>query len=226
MCGRVIVDYDENMDVANGTELKAWMLQRPEGYEPSWNLKPTQGLPIALTSDKDGERHFDLAHWGIIPPWNKDGKPKFTFNARSETLLEKPTFKPSMKAQRCVVPVSGFYEWTGPKSKRIPHAIFGPQAILPMAGLYRWWKSPEEEWVLTATIITRASTGVMEPLHDRMPVFLADELITDWLDPETVGDELLLAAASEGAVGISEQLHEWEVRPLRGDGPELIEPAA
>jgi putative SOS response-associated peptidase YedK len=225
MCGRVIVDYDENMDVAGGTELAEWLTARPEGYEPSWNLPPTRDIPVALTSAKDGEKRFELAHWGIIPPWNKDGKPRFTFNARVEGLLEKNTFAPSVKAQRCVVPVSGFYEWTGPKGKRTPHAIFGPRPLLPMAGLYRWWKSPDGEWVLTATILTRASAGVMESLHDRMPVFMADELLRDWLAPETDGDQLLVDAVSEASVPASEQLLEWAVRPLRGDGPELIEPA-
>jgi putative SOS response-associated peptidase YedK len=79
--------------------------------------------------------------------------------------------------------------------------------------------------VLTATILTRASAGVMESLHDRMPVFMADELLRDWLAPETDGDQLLVDAVSEASVPASEQLLEWAVRPLRGDGPELIEPA-
>ena len=229
MCGRVIVDYDENMDVASGTELSAWMQQRPEGYEATWNLKPTQDLPIALTDHKTGERQLRYAYWSLVPIWSKELKTKFpTFNARSETVTEKASFKNPVKGRRCVIPVSGFYEWTGPKGKRTPHAIFGPAPVIPMAGLYSWWHEPgagdDEGWHLTATILTRASAGVMADLHDRMPVFMSDELLHDWLDPQTEGDRLLVDAVSEAAVPISEQLREWPVAPLRGDGPELIEP--
>ncbi|WP_336652354.1 MULTISPECIES: SOS response-associated peptidase [unclassified Leucobacter] len=230
MCGRVIVDYDENMDVAGGSELAKWLMARPTGYEPSWNVKPTQQIPVALTSTKDGAKRFEMAHWSLVPPWAKEMKSRYpTFNARSEQLSEKATFKGPLKRQRCVIPVTGFYEWTGPKTARTPHAIFGLAQILPMAGLYSWWREPDaaesEGWHLTATILTRASAGVMESLHDRMPVFMAEELVRDWLDPETEGDQLLVDAVSEASIPISEQLREWAVRPLRGDGPELIEPA-
>lgn len=229
MCGRVIVDYDENMAVASGTELAEWMQARPAGYEPSWNLKPTQPIPAAFTDHKDGLKRLEYAYWSLVPIWSKELKTKFpTFNARSETAAEKASFKASVKNRRCVIPVTGFYEWTGPKSARIPHAIFGPDPIIPMAGLYSWWHEPgagdDEGWHLTATILTRASAGVMKPIHDRMPVFLADELLEDWLDPNTVGDQLLLDAASETSLPLSEQLREYEVAPLRGDGPELILP--
>lgn len=225
MCGRVVVDYDENGRVASATEIAEWFSSIPSDWESSWNLKPTQLLPVALT-DKNGLKRLERAHWGIIPPWSTDGKAKFTFNARVEGLLDKPTFAPSLKQQRCAVPVNAFYEWTGPKSNRTPHAIFGPQPILPMAGLYRWWQSPDGEWKLTATILTRSATGVMEPLHDRMPVFLNDALIRDWLDPTINGDQQLLDAAAEMSAAVSFELREYSVRPLRGDGPELLTPAA
>lgn len=216
--------------VAADSELAAWMTAVPEGAESSWNVKPTQQIPVALTSKKDGSKRFETAHWSLVPPWSKELKLKYpTFNARSEGLSEKSTFKGPLKAQRCVIPVTGFYEWTGPKEKRTPHAIFGPAPIIPMAGLYSWWRDPAapegEGWVLTATILTRASAGVMAPLHDRMPVFMADELLHDWLDPEIVGDQLLVDAVSEASLPYSEQLREWQVAPLKGDGPALILPA-
>lgn len=230
MCGRVIVDYDENMDVAGNGELSAWLQERPEGYEPSWNLKPTQQIPVALTDHKTGEKQFRTAFWSLVPIWSKELKTKFpTFNARSETVTEKASFKNQVKGRRCIIPVSGFYEWTGPKGDRTPHAIFGPEKIIPMAGLYSWWHEPgagdDEGWHLTATILTRAAAGVMSSLHDRMPVFMSDELLQDWLDPETEGDQLLVDAVSEASIPYSEQLREYVVEPLRGDGPELILPA-
>ncbi|UOQ57257.1 SOS response-associated peptidase [Leucobacter allii] len=224
------MDYDENMNVAGGRELARWLTGRPAGYEPSWNVKPTQPLPIAFTDHKSGDPRFEYAFWSLVPVWSKELKTRFpTFNARSETASEKASFKASVKSRRCIIPVTGFYEWTGPKSSRTPHAIFGPDPILPMAGLYSWWHEPDagddEGWHLTATILTRASAGILQTLHDRMPVFMSDELLADWLDPETEGDKLLLDAVSEASVPISEHLREYAVKPLRGDGSELIEPA-
>lgn len=230
MCGRVVVDYEESLKGFSDTEFVQWLSGGlPEGYEPSWNIKPTQSIPVAFT-DREGRNRFEYAYWSLVPPWAKEMKSRYpTFNARAETAGEKPTFRGPVKSARCIVPVTGFYEWTGPKTSRTPHAIFGPQPVLPMAGLYSWWHEPgaddDDGWHLTTTILTRSSAGVMENLHDRMPVFMAGDLVEEWLDPALVGDQGLVDAVSAAAVPISEQLREWKVRPLRGDGPELIEPA-
>lgn len=221
------MNYDEVMGVAGDTALAEWITQPPAGASSSWNLKPTQNLPVAFTDHKNGEKRFETAYWSIVPIWSKTLKTKFpTFNARSETVTEKASFKNSVKNRRCVIPVTAFYEWTGPKGDRTPHVIFGPEKILPMAGLMSWWHEPgagdDDGWHLTATILTRESAGVMKPLHDRMPVFMSDELLEDWIDPNTVGDKLLVDAVSEASILISDQLTEHVVAPLRGDGPELI----
>ncbi len=228
MCGRIIVAWEEILPVASDTELSDWVREAPEGASSSWNLPPTKEIPIALTSPKTGEKHLELARWWLTPAFAKTFEPNWrypTFNAKVETLSEKRSFSPSLKAQRCIIPVSGFYEWTGPKDKRIPHAIFGKKKILPLAGLYAWWRSPEGEWKLSATILTRESAGVMKPLHHRMPVFVDDSMIQDWLDPETVGDQSLVDAVAALAVPYSETLTEHAVRPLQGDGPDLLNPA-
>lgn len=230
MCGRVIVDYEENMSVAAGSELAEWVLGVPDGAKSSWNVKPTEQIPVALTSARDGGRRFVLARWSLVPPWAPGLTSKFpTFNARSEGLAQRKTFAAALQRQRCVIPVSGFYEWSGPKGSRTPHAIFGPEPVLPMAGLYSWWRDPSAEgreaWHLTATVLTRESAGVMAGLHDRMPVFLADEMVSEWLDPGTAGDQSLVDAVSGAAVPLASRLREWPVRPLRGDGPELLTPA-
>lgn len=230
MCGRVIVDYDEMMPVASGAELAEWITGRPPGATSSWNIAPTQSIPVAYTDGRTGARRFEVAHWSLIPPWAREMKVKYpTFNARSEGVTEKASFKAAVRQQRCVIPVTGFYEWSGPKSARIPHAIFGPGPVLALAGLYSWWHQPgaaaDTGWHLTATILTRASAGVMAPLHDRMPVLLADELVPVWLDPDATGDQALVDAVSAAAVPLAARLREWPVRPLRGDGPQLLEPA-
>lgn len=230
MCGRVIVDYDELIPAAADTVLAEWITAAPAGATSSWNLKPTQDLPVAYTDHKTGEKRFETAYWSLVPVWSKELKTKFpTFNARSETVTEKASFKTSVKHRRCAIPVSGFYEWTGDKSARVPHAIFGPQKLLTLAGLMSWWHEPgagdDTGWHLTTTVLTRASAGVMAGLHDRMPVFLADEFVNDWIDPEFPGDQAFVDAVSAAAVPLADDLFEYPVAPLRGDGPELIEAA-
>ena len=228
MCGRVIVDYEEMIPAATDTELAAWITGAPAGAASSWNVKPTQQIPVAYTDHKTGEKKFETAYWSLVPVWSKELKTKFpTFNARSETAAEKPSFKAAVKNRRCAIPVSGFYEWTGPKNARVPHAIFGPEKLLTLAGLMSWWHEPgaddDHGCHLTAPILTRDSAGVMQPLHDRMPVFLADEFVNEWIDPDTTGDHALVQAVSAAAVPLANDLFEYPVAPLRGDGPPLIE---
>lgn len=227
MCGRVIVDYDEMMSVAGDTALADWITGAPAPTPSSWNIAPTQHLPVAFTDPKTGALRFDAAHWSLVAPWAKQRQSKFpTFNARAETAASKPSFKPAVQHARCAISVSGFYEWTGPKGARVPHAIFGASPIMSLAGLYSWWREPGGEWLLTTTILTRASAGQMTMIHDRMPVFLAPELTADWLDPATEGDQHLVEAVAEAAAPLSLDLRVHRVRPLRGDGPELIDPVS
>ncbi|MHA3725192.1 SOS response-associated peptidase [Leucobacter sp. HY1910] len=230
MCGRVIVDYDEMMSVAGDTALAAWMTGAPAGAHSSWNIAPTGQVPVAAIDPRTGERHFETAYWSLVPPWAKQLSSKYpTFNARSETAASKPTFRAAVQHARCAIPVTGFYEWSGPAKARVPHAIFGPSGVLALAGLYSWWRAPgaeeEEPWRLTATILTAPATGRMREVHDRMPVFLSEARTPDWLAPGTIGDQALLDAVASGAAPISEQLRVHRVRPLRGDGPQLIDPA-
>ena len=228
MCGRVIVDYDEMMSVAADTELADWITARPEGATSSWNVKPTEQLPIILTSPKDGLKRFVTAHWSLVPTWAPSMRLKYpTFNARAEGLADKASFKMSVKNRRCVIVTSGFYEWTGPQGDRTPYAVFGPQKILPLAGLYSWWRDPaaQGEWQLTTTVLTRASAGQMDRLHTRMPVIMSASLLNEWLDPHEPGSQLLVDAVSDASVTEAEGLIMYPVAPLRGDGPELIQPS-
>lgn len=227
MCGRVFVDYEEMMSVAGDTALAGWMTAPPEGATSSWNIAPTQQLPIAFTDPRTGARRFEPGYWSLVPPWSNQLKPKFpTFNARSETAATKPSFRAAVQYARCAIPVSGFYEWSGPKSARVPHAIFGPDPVLALAGLYSWWREPGQDadaaWHLTATVLTCGSTGQMTTLHDRMPVFLSPALTGEWLDASTRGDQHLLDAVAAAADPIAAALRIHAVNPLRGDGKQLI----
>ena len=198
----------------------------------SWNIKPTQQIPVLLeTLSEDGkvQRRSAAARWSLVPPWATDLKQRFpTFNARSEGLAEKRTWRGPLKSSRALIPAAGYYEWhTAEDGTKTPHWIHLEQP-LDFAGLYSWWKPKGDEtadWLLTATILTRPSTGPVAELHDRAPLILPDEAQPDWLDPGTEGTQTLVDAMVDASDSLTEQLAFHPVRPLRGDGPELIEPA-
>nr|WP_237466997.1 SOS response-associated peptidase family protein [Leucobacter chromiireducens] len=203
---------------------------RPDDYQASWNVKPTHQIPITFTSQNYAVKSFGLVPWSLVAPWSASTTFKFpTLNARSEQIALNALYI-VLKPQRRLNPGAGFYRWSGPKSSRASHAFFDPNPILPLAGLYSWWRQPAaiigEGWCLTVRILTRTSTGMMKSLHVRMPVRMSDGFLLGWLDPDTVGDQLLLDAVSKASIPISEQLCEHTVKPFHGDGPELIEPAS
>ena len=118
--------------------------------------------------------------WGLVPFfWKKPLKEvPATFNARAETVHEKPMFREAFRRRRCIIPASGFYEWTGEKGNKTPHLFTAADAspILAFAGLWDKWKDPATgEEVLSCTMVVSEATAWMAPYHDRMPVLLTGE---------------------------------------------------
>lgn len=118
MCGRVKLEGDFS-------ELKV-KFGIPDDYPapnfaPSWNVAPTDQLPIVRYNPKTQSRTLDLMRWGLIPYWAKDIKISFsTINAQAETVDTKAAFREAFKRRRCLVPVDNFYEWRkiGSKEKQ------------------------------------------------------------------------------------------------------------
>lgn len=213
----------------------------PDLPEPSWNIAPTQRIAVVAESMKgvaEGEpprRRLAAARWGLVPRSATDpsaGAP--LFNARIESVAEKPSFRESYAARRAIVPASGWYEWrVGADGAKSPVFVSpGGGALVLFAGLYEWWRAPEagSPWLLSATVLTRPSAGAVADVHERMPVLLQPELIEDWLDPNAEGDGGLLRAASDGAAELAEELEVVlvgdAVGSVRANGPELIAPLA
>lgn len=203
---------------------------------PAWNIKPTSRIPVVLESAKGEDkavRRLEAARWSLTPSYSQELKTKFaTFNARSETAAEKATFRGSVKSKRLIVPADAYYEWHTEGKTKTPYAIHSPNdELLAFAGLYTWWPDktlPEDHpdyWTLTATILTRAAVGAVSKLHDRTPVTLPPSFWDEWLDAGQDGDQTLVDAAVAAATPVAEALEFYQVGPLKGDGPELVEPA-
>ena len=211
--------------------------------EPSWNVAPTDMVPIVLDSipqdsvaDDEPIRRLESARWGLIPAWAKDPKVAVTaFNARIESAAEKSHFKNAVKKRRAIVPATGYYEWTTIDGVKRPNFIHLPDGeLLVFAGLYEWWRNPAaaddapDKWLLSTSVMTREATGELAGIHDRMPVFLSPELIDEWLDPHTEGSAELLQEISAGAVELEQRVEFYEVDRavgnVRNNSPLLMEP--
>lgn len=152
-------------------------------FPARYNIAPTQ--PVAVVAlDREGTRCFRLMRWGLLPPFVEDPKQFPTLiNARSEEVLDKPSFRHAMRFRRCLVPADGFYEWTGPKGKRRPFLLSPRNAgLIALAGIYERWRDQPGNEIDTVAILTCAANSTLAPLHDRMPVVLPREHFEAWLD--------------------------------------------
>lgn len=209
----------------------------------SWNVAPTTDVPIVLERLVDGgtARQVHVAKWGLVPRWAKDPSVAVrSFNARSETVLEKPTFRTAMKSRRAGVPVEGYYEWKKlPDGTKQPYYVHTSDGTLTtFAGLYEWWKDPAKadgdggQWLLSCSILTMASPpgGALATLHERMPVPLSREGLAEWLNPAAEDPAALLGAVLSEAYPVAAG---WQLDPVgpavgnvRNDSPGLTAPVA
>jgi putative SOS response-associated peptidase YedK len=213
--------------------------------EPSWNIAPTQSIRIVLDSlprateaDPYPEplRRLESARWGLVPGFatGPTADPPL-FNARSEDVATKRAFENAVKSRRAVVPASGYYEWALENGAKTPNYVsLGGDELLVFAGLFEWWRNPaaaegaRDRWLLSATILTCASTGVLAGLHDRMPVFLDSDLVEGWLDPQEEGSQELVDEVVAGSAAVAARIEFHPVGPAVGsvtnDGEHLTTP--
>ena len=107
-------------------------------------------------------------------------------NARSETLIEKPSFRSAFRRRRCLIPASGFYEWQPSKEQKSKTPMYiqlKSGKPFAFAGLWERWDSPEGSTILSCTIITTEPNELLAGIHNRMPVILTPQAYPLWLDP-------------------------------------------
>ena len=191
----------------------------------SYNVAPTLQIPAII--EQNNIRKLEAFRWGLIPHWARDKNIMATaFNARAETLTQKPLFRDSIKSKRCLVLATGFYEWQKRAGKKQPYYIYrSDKRPLAFAGLWDIWEDNiTGEAIESCTIITIPATHQMTQIHERMPAVLESEIFDTWLDPEFNETEVLqdiLIAPKEDVL---------EMYPVssyvsnsRNDGEECIE---
>ncbi len=219
MCGR----FTQHLSWAEIRRL-ADLVGQARNVAPRYNIAPTDMIEVIRAAPAGLE--MTPMRWGLVPSWWKKPLEELpsTFNARAETLGEKPMFRAAFKSRRCIVPASGFYEWTGEKGRKIPHYFSSGDGLpLALAGLWEQWRDPSGQELLSATIVVGAANGWMSRFHDRMPIFLSWSDAKKWIAGANVAT--LLGPAPEDA------LQEWTVSTrvnragVGDDDPTLIEAA-
>jgi putative SOS response-associated peptidase YedK len=212
MCGRMTITHPNEalialFGAAPGNDL-------PE--TPRFNICPTN--PVAVVTSDQGRR-LRTMRWGFLPSWYKsptDGP--LIINARSDTVAVKPAFREAIRTRRCILPASGFYEWSaGPNSTRLPWYITRCDgAPLALAALWQHWGDMD-----TVAMVTTEAGPDMSAIHDREPVILAPEDWPLWLGEAGHGAARLMQATT----GVL-QAHRVNVavNSNRAAGPALIEP--
>jgi putative SOS response-associated peptidase YedK len=218
MCGRARLSSDVS-------EIKIRFAIPPgrpaPNFAPSWNVAPTDPLPVVRYDAKEQQRSLDVMRRGLVPFWAKDIKVGFSnSNAKAEGIETRPAFREAFRQRRCLVPVDNFYEWAKTPSGKQPYAIGlkggGLMALARTrspAGERQVSQSPTEPNELCAA------------LHNRMPAVLAPEAWPQWLGEEPADEAhlkaLLAPYPSEGMVC-------WPVSArvgnVKNNDPSLIEP--
>ena len=179
MCGRYYIDIanDELSFVNNFSEIE---------YEQNFNVAPQAHAPCII------DNNLVIANWGYFPDWLKSqSNPRPLFNTRYESLLEKKTFTSAFKNSRCLIPISGWYEWKEEEGIKQPYYFFDTsKSLLFAAGLY-WNRSSGD---IETSIITREAVDSLQVIHNRSPLLLTSEHRDMWvsdLSSEEIYSEIL-----------------------------------
>ncbi|MCB9076773.1 MAG: SOS response-associated peptidase [Anaerolineaceae bacterium] len=199
----------------------------PTDMPPRYNIAPSQ--PVAVIANS--ERHqVEFFQWGLIPSWAKDPKiGNRMINARSETLAEKPSFRTAYRRRRCLVLADGFYEWrrNSDKSKTPMYIQLEDQVPFAFAGLWEVWHSPQDDTILSCTILTTEPNDLMTTIHNRMPVILPRDAYAQWLDPNEQKPDQLQALLKPYP---AEEMMAYPVSTVVNnpghDVPECVQPVA
>ncbi len=152
----------------------------PVEFISNRNISPGQLVPVVTDPVS---RKVELFRWGLVPGWAKDPKIGYKmFNARSETLSEKPSFRVPFLRRRCLIPADGFYEWKLEDGRKYPFLFtLSDRKAFTFAGLWESWSDPAGNELRSCTLITTEPNELIGQYHDRMPVILDEKTRWKWL---------------------------------------------
>lgn len=233
MCGRFVTSRPVT-DIVRLLRIERVEVE-PELEAPRFNVAPqSQVLAVTEPHDEPGVRRLSSFRWGLVPWWARDPAiGSRAFNAKSETVKTKAMFKSAIEDRRCVVPADAFYEWApAGKGRRKQPWCFKARGsgLLLLGGLFETWRPRDGEPAAplrSCTVLTTAADEIVAPVHDRMPLLIAEDDLDEWLSREHLDDARLARLLRPAP---AEWLEAFRVSSLvsdaRAEGPELVTPLA
>lgn len=216
MCGRYALHAHPQV-----IALQFGLASVPE-VKARYNIAPASQVLVVRTGEP-----APLAasvRWGLVPRWARDPAIGAKLNnARAETVAAKPSFREAFRTRRCLIPASGFYEWKTEAGRRQPYYVHPAHGeLFAFGGLWEAWRGPEG-LLETCAIITTDANATMRPIHDRMPVLVAQRDYARWLDcaPGREVRDLLRPCESDD---LAVRRVSRAVNDARNESEKLIEP--
>lgn len=182
MCGRYGLSRADT--VAERFEASHQLELNPDLWQPRFNIAPTQDVLTVGYSKRVGARAVKGMRWGLTQSWSADDRTKpRPINVKSETLLDRPTYRRLLEGKRCLIPADNFYEWQrrGGSAKQ-PYSIeLKSGGLFGFAGIWDAVKTADG-WLVSCAILTTSPNELVSQLHDRMPVILQPGDEDLWLD--------------------------------------------
>jgi putative SOS response-associated peptidase YedK len=152
-------------------------------WSPRYNIAPTQLVPAIRQNADNPKRSLSVMQWGLIPSWLNASAGVKLFNARSETVAAKPSFRSALKDRRCLLPADAFYEWRKTGKQRQPFCFeVNEGELFAFAGIWESSRGSNGDPIETCCILTTSPNAVTSAVHDRMPVILKRDEYDLWLD--------------------------------------------
>ena len=222
MCGRYNLDFSDPREFSHRFKI-ANVLPKDQ-LTTSYNIAPGQKQLVIVAHSPNA---VEIMLWGLIPFWEKSDRPKGLINLRDDTLLSKKWAHKYLQFQRCLIPTSGFFEWSYTPESKIPyHFKVKKQKYFSFAGLYTDWRHPTSgQEIKTYAIITTSPNELLEKVHNRMPVILKEKDEDAWLNPDLVEIENIkeflypYPAQDMEKIAISKRVN----NPFNND-PDIIKP--
>lgn len=210
MCGRFGLTRPEAL------KLERFGISELPPLVPRYNIPPSSD--ILVIRERKGVTEAEMIRWGLVPSWAKDPAIGHRMaNVRSDTALEKSSFRAAMQKRRCLIPADVFFEWqeVPGRKRRRPYAVaLNEGEIFALGGLWEAWRPKEGgDWVITCAILTTEPNELLAPIHDRMPVIVSPQDYGAWIATGTSTKEVqrLVQSYPPG------DMRAWEVSLLVND---------
>lgn len=199
--------------------------ERDDFFESKYNIEPGARIPVVYQEDE--ERKIYSFNWGLIPPdADTESEGDDNFEVGLEHLEENEWLTECLEQRRCLIPANGFYKWKFTEKKSTPFYIrLLSNELTAFAGIYSVWKSSSGRDVYSCAMLTTKANALVQPVDDRMPIFLSPDHYERWLSKESLSEidfEKLLRSYSMTELAVNRVSE--DVNDPENNSPELIQP--